>query len=96
MFANDVTDKGLIPNIYKQLRLLSIKKNKKKDNIIKKWAEELNRYFSKEEMQVAYRPMKRCTISLTIREIKIKTTNRYRLTPVRMAIIKKNTNDQRW
>ena len=60
------------------------------------WAKDLNRCFSKEEMQRIQRHMKRCSASLAIREMQIKTTMRYYFTTVRMAIINKGTNNKRW
>jgi hypothetical protein len=93
IFASCASDKGLITRIYGEPKKL----NSPKINLpIKKWVSELNRTFSKEEVQMAQKLMKKCSPSPAIKEMQIKTTLRFHSTPVRIATIKNTTTNKCW
>jgi hypothetical protein len=91
--ASYTSDKGLITRKYRELKKLNSPKTNER---IKKWTGELNRTFSKEEIQMAKKHMKKCSPSLARKEMQIKTTLRFHLTLVRIAIISNTTNNRCW
>jgi hypothetical protein len=93
ILAGYTSDKGLITRIYRELKKLN---SPKINEPTKKSATELNRNFSKEEIQMAKKHMKTCSPSLAIKEMQIKTTIRLHLTPVRKPIIKNTINNKCW
>ena len=89
IFANDIADKVLVSKIYKEL----IKLNTQKSNHpVKKWAKDMNRHFSREDIQMANRHMRKCSTSLIIREIT--NQNHNEIPPVRMANINNSDNNR--
>ena len=96
IFANDTLENGLISKIYEELIWPPHQVDKQSN--LKKWTKDLNRHFSRKDIQWAHSGpnMKGSSTSLAIREMQIKTTMRYHFTPVRMAIINKSTNHKCW
>jgi hypothetical protein len=93
IFASYSSDKGLINRIYRELKKLNFPKI---NEPIQKWSNELNSTFSKEEIQMTKKHMKKCSPSQAIKEMQIKTTTRFHLTLVRIATIKITNDNKFW
>jgi hypothetical protein len=89
IFASYTSNKGLISRIYRKLTKLN---SQKINDPMKKWTNELNRAFSKEEVQMAKKHMKKCSSFLAIKKMQIKTMLRFHITPITMIIIKRTNN----
>ena len=93
IFGNDLLDKVLVSNIYKE----HIKLNSKEtNNPIMKWAKDMKRNLTEEGIDMANKHVRKCSASFAIREIQIKTTMRYPFTPVRLVKINKTRNNKCW
>jgi hypothetical protein len=93
IIASYKSEKGLITRLYSEIKKLHFQKI---NDTVKKWANELNSAFSKEEVQMANKHMKKCLTSLAEKEMKIKTTLSFHLTPVRVPTIKNTNNNKCW
>jgi hypothetical protein len=93
MFTKYTSDMGLIGRIYTELKKLN---SQRISNPINKCANEKNRQFKKEDVEMANKHMKKCSTSLAIKEMQFKTILRFHLTPVRMAIIENTSNNKCW
>ena len=92
IFTTSVSDKGLISKIYRELSLII----RTYHSPIDKWSKDMNRQFSEEEIKAIYSRMKKCSKSLLIREMQIQTALRHNITPIRLANMTKQEDDECW